>query len=73
MVQIDIVHRNYRWVGVMNAAEYWPNSTQEATYQQAKAWAEVTVGGAEIAIHGLDGKIREKNTINGPDHYPPKG
>lgn len=29
-------------------------------------------GGKELAIHGLDGKIRQKNSY-GNDPYPPKG
>ena len=31
-------------------------------------------GGGEISIHGVNGQIRDKNTISpGNDDYPPKG
>ena len=29
-------------------------------------------GGGELITHGLDGKIRSKDTIGKPDPYPPK-
>lgn len=29
-------------------------------------------GGGELITHGLDGKIRSKDTIARPDHNPPK-
>lgn len=29
--------------------------------------------GGEVLIHGLDGQIRERNTINRKDPFPPRG
>jgi hypothetical protein len=29
--------------------------------------------GGEVLIHGRDGRIRERNTINRKDPYPPRG
>lgn len=46
---------------------------------QAEAQAAATdhlkrvPGGGEVVIHGRDGQIRDSNTINRPDPYPPKG
>lgn len=30
-------------------------------------------GGGEVVIHGRDGKIRDSNTINRKDPFPPRG
>ncbi len=46
---------------------------------QAEAQAAATErlnnrpGGGEVVIHGRDGKIRDSNTINRPDPFPPRG
>lgn len=46
---------------------------------QAEAQAAATdrlnnrSGGGEVVIHGRDGKIRDSNTINRPDPFPPRG
>jgi hypothetical protein len=46
---------------------------------QAEAQAAATErlknrpGGGEVVIHGRDGKIRDSNTINRHDPFPPRG
>ena len=46
--------------------------TQEKAIEQGKKIILKSDGG-ELVIHGLDGKIRDKNTYVKKDSYPPKG
>lgn len=47
-------------------------STQREAESSAKRFAGNT-GGGEVRIHGLDGKIRDSDTVfPGRDPYPPK-
>lgn len=47
--------------------------TQKEVYVQQRDSFKNSSGG-EISIHGIDGKIRDKNTINPmKDNFPPKG
>lgn len=49
------------------------HDTQQAAIDAAKDMLG-RQGGGEVAIHGRDGKIREKDTVApGNDPYPPRG
>jgi len=48
------------------------HSTQEAAHAAARRLAE-NAGGGEVRIHGMDGQIRESDTIAKRDPYPPRG
>ncbi len=49
------------------------HDTQEAAYDAARTNLH-NQGGGEISIHGVNGQIRDKNTIHpGNDDYPPQG
>lgn len=49
------------------------HNTQKAAVASARKHLNNQAGG-EVTIHGVDGKIRQKNTIApGKDPYPPKG
>lgn len=45
----------------------------QAQAQQAANRIVENAGGGEVIVHGVDGKIREKNTIGKSDPYPPAG
>ena len=46
--------------------------TQKEAEAQAKQFS-ANSGGGEVRIHGLDGKIRDSDTVKpGNDPYPPK-
>lgn len=47
--------------------------TQQQAFEASRQRAENTSGGADVSIHGVNGKIREKNTYGKPDMNPPKG
>jgi hypothetical protein len=48
-------------------------STQAEAQAAATERLKDRAGGGEVVIHGRDGKIRDSNTINRPDPFPPKG
>ena len=49
------------------------HNTQADAYTAARQNLQ-NQGGGEISIHGVNGQIRDKNTISpGNDDYPPKG
>jgi len=56
------------------------NAERSAGYYDTQAEAEraakkfsANTGGGEVVIHGLDGKIRDKDTVSpGNDPYPPR-
>lgn len=49
------------------------NPTQAEAQAEATRMLNNAAGGGEVIIHGRDGKIRDSNTINRADPYPPKG
>ena len=56
------------------------NSDRVSDYENTQREAEIRAkelasnsGGGEVRIHGLDGKIRDSDTVSpGNDPYPPK-
>jgi hypothetical protein len=46
--------------------------TQKTAEKASKQVARRTPGGAEVIVHGVDGKIRDPDTINRRDPNPPK-
>lgn len=69
---IHVVHNGKEWqVKQENAQRSSGNfSTQKEAFERAREIA--TNNGQEVAIHGLDGLIREKHSY-GNDPFPPKG
>lgn len=61
----------------VRAGDAQRSSAHAATQQQAIDRAREIVhnaGGGEVLIHGRDGQIRDKDTIEpGNDTFPPKG
>jgi hypothetical protein len=49
------------------------HQTQAEAQAAATALLKHTPGGGEVIIHRPDGEIRDSNTINRKDPYPPKG
>ena len=48
------------------------HDTQRAARADARRLAE-KAGGGEVRIHGVDGWVRESDTIGKPDPFPPRG
>ena len=69
---IHVVHDGEQWkVKQENAMRSSGNfETQREAIDRARQIAQNK--GQEVAIHGLDGRIREKHSY-GNDPYPPKG
>jgi uncharacterized protein YdaT len=69
---IHVVHDGEQWkVKQENAMRSSGNfGTQREAIDRARQIAQNN--GQEVAIHGLDGRIREKHSY-GNDPYPPKG
>lgn len=69
---IHVVHDGEQWkVKQENAMRSSGNfGTQREAIDRARQIAQNN--GQEVAIHGLDGRIREKHSC-GNDPYPPKG
>ncbi len=69
---IHVVHNGEQWqVKQENAQRSSGNfRTQQEAFERAREIA--TNNGQEVAIHGLDGRIREKHSY-GNDPYPPEG
>lgn len=44
----------------------------QADAQQAATGYAANSGGGEVRIHGVDGRIRNSNTIGKPDPFPPR-
>lgn len=57
--------------GSSRAAGLYP--TQAEAEAAARARLNDTPGGGELLVHGRDGEIRERSTINRPDPFPPRG
>ena len=49
------------------------HQTQAEAQAAATEHLNRTPGGGEVVIHRPDGQIRDSNTINRKDPYPPKG
>lgn len=69
---IHVVHSGDQWqVKQENAQRSSGNfGTQKEAAERARQIA--TNNGQEVAIHGLDGRIREKHSY-GNDPFPPEG
>ncbi len=57
--------------GADRASGLYP--TQGAAQAAATEHLNRTPGGGEVIIHRPDGQIRDTNTINRPDPFPPRG
>ncbi len=69
---IHVVHGSNGWKVKQDNAERSSGNfpTQQKAIERAR---EIAINnGQEVVIHGLNGKIREKNSY-GNDPYPPKG
>lgn len=69
---VHVVHNGNQWqVKQENAQRSSGNfRTQQEAFERAR---EIAIkNGQEVAIHGLEGRIREKHSY-GNDPYPPKG
>ena len=69
---IHVVHNGEQWqVKQENAQRSSGNfRTQQEAFERAR---EIAIKNSqEVAIHGLDGRIREKHSY-GNDPYPPEG
>jgi len=69
-----VVKREGQWGALLEGAERISalEDTQKEAEQKAKEFA-ANSGGGEVRIHGLDGKIRDSDTIPpGNDPCPPK-
>ena len=47
------------------------HNRQGDAYDAARGYA-INSGGGEVRIHGVDGRIRNSNTIGKPDPFPPR-
>lgn len=69
---VHVVHNGKEWqVKQENSKRSSGNfSTQKQAFERAR---EIAINNhQEVAIHGMDGRIREKHSY-GNDPYPPKG
>ncbi|MGN0281351.1 MAG: DUF2188 domain-containing protein [Prevotella sp.] len=69
---IHVVHNGDQWKVKQEHAQRSSGifRTQQEAFVRAR---EIAIkNGQEVAIHGLDGRIREKHSY-GNDPYPPKG
>jgi hypothetical protein len=64
MTDYNVFKKGDKWVGEQNGAKRASVSadTQAEAYKATRQVVE-NKGGGEISLHGVDGKIREKNTI----------
>lgn len=67
-----VVRRGNEWavLGEGNTRDTSRHSTQAEAFEVAREIAKNQK--SELFLHGLDGKIRERNSY-GNDPYPPKG
>lgn len=72
MANQHVVKREDGWAvrGAGNLRDTSHHATQEEAQERAKTIAINQQ--SEVVIHGVDGKIREKNSY-GNDPFPPKG
>jgi len=74
MANQHVVHRsNGSWaiLGEGNSRDTLHVETQLQAFSTAKEIANNQ--GEDVIIHGLNGKIRERNTYCKPDYFPPRG
>jgi hypothetical protein len=74
MSNVHVVKKNSHWETKIegNKDPVTKHHTQENAAKQGKKIV-IETGGGELVVHGKDNKIREKNTYDKPDKYPPKG
>ena len=74
--QIHVVRQEPgRWAGKLPGAQkpvFANVATQKEAIQKANGFA-LSHGGGEVVIHGVNGQIRDANTIGKRDPFPPKG
>ncbi len=69
---IHVVRKGDKWQVTQEKAQRSSGNfqTQQEAFERAR---EIAIkNGQEVAIHGVDGRIREKHSY-GRDPYPPKG
>ncbi|MBO7144605.1 MAG: DUF2188 domain-containing protein [Salinivirgaceae bacterium] len=69
---IHVVHRGNIWQAKQENAKHSSGNfvTQKEAFERAR---EIAIkNGQEVAIHGLNGRIREKHSY-GSDPFPPPG
>ena len=69
---IHVVRKGDKWQVPQEKAQRSSGNfqTQQEAFERAR---EIAIkNGQEVAIHGVDGRIREKHSY-GRDPYPPKG
>ena len=72
MTSIHVVHNDNLWKVKQENAQHSSGNfrTQQEAFERAR---EIAIkNGQEVALHGLNGRIREKYSY-GNDPYPPKG
>jgi hypothetical protein len=71
--RIDVVKTPEGWAGKSGGKSVVkPQPTQAAAEKLSKDLARKLPGGAEVATHGRDGRIRSSDTIGGKDPNPPR-
>lgn len=73
MANQHIVKRPIGWAvrGEENTRDTSHHKTQRQAFESAKSIAKNQ--GGDTLIHGMDGKIRERNTYSKKDLFPPAG
>lgn len=74
MSNYHVTKRLYEWAAIKENAERVSGyfSTQAEAEKQAKVLSSHS-GGGEVRIHGLDGRIRDSDTVKpAHDQFPPR-
>lgn len=74
MANYHVVRRDNQWGALLEGAERVSalEDTQSEAEQKAKEFAGNS-GGGEVRIHGLDGRIRDSDTVPpAHDPFPPR-
>lgn len=74
MANYHVVRRDDQWGALLEGSERVSalKDTQREAEQKAKGFA-ASSGGGEVRIHGLDGKIRDSDTVApADDPFPPR-
>lgn len=74
MSNVHVVKKANHWETKKegNVSPLTKHHTQEKAIEQGKTIV-INSNGGELIIHGIDGKIRDKNTYVKKDPYPPVG
>lgn len=74
MANQHVVPKEDGWavLGEGNSRDTAHTDTQREAIDRAREILQ-NQGGGELVIHGENGRIRDKDTINHPDHFPPRG